>query len=147
MLELKESEEQNGLIVQAHSVRQLPRYHFKNQSHVYISETSGDIIKEENNPVETIAEEIDRNVKNGMLKNYSDLRKTTNWTAIRTSANDNRDTHLDSRKLVESELSNVQEFAKSKSNLLTFLRARRAKGIAQVTSALNRNPGREKQTK
>jgi len=97
--------------------------------------------------VETIAEEIDRNVKNGMLKNYSDLRKTTNWTAIRTSANDNRDTHLDSRKLVESELSNVQEFAKSKSNLLTFLRARRAKGIAQVTSALNRNPGREKQTK
>ena len=106
--------------MQAHSVRQLPKYHFKNFSQVYISETSGDIIKEENDPVETIAQEFDRNVKHGLFKNSSDLRKTTNWTALRTSSNDNRDTHLDSRKLVESELSNVQEFAKSKLNLLTF---------------------------
>ena len=96
-------------------MRQLPKYHFKQLSHLHISETSGDIIKEENDPVETIAQEFDRNVKpNSLFKNSSELRNTTNWTAMRTSSNDNRDTHLDSRKLVESELSNVQEFAKRK---------------------------------
>lgn len=97
--------------MQAHSVRQLPKYHFRHLSQLHASETSADVGKKEDEGGEY--EQVLMNNKTVHFNKSSDFRKG-NWTAIRTSSNDNRDTHLDSRKLIESELSNIQEFAKSK---------------------------------
>lgn len=97
--------------MQAHSVRQLPKYHFRHLSQLHASETSGNVIIDENGRDETLAQEYEQALRNSNkavhFNKSSEFRKTGNWTAIRTSSNDNRDTNLDSRKLIESELSNV----------------------------------------